>query len=123
MRGSFSLSVKGTRGPQATVPGRLPLCGGAPQPRMLSYDGARNERSAPLSLYEKGERSMNYDPELAALLSQPWSEGACRGYVISAMERCGFKPTDIEQVMLELHEVFDYTTPEEAAAYYERSPY
>lgn len=65
---------------------------------------------------------MNYDPELAALLSQPWSEGVCRGYVISAMERCGFKPADIEQVMLELHEVFDYTTPEEAAAYYERSP-
>mgnify|MGYP000199403658 CR=1 FL=1 len=74
--------------------------------------GQENERSAPLYLYEKGERSMNYDPELAALLSQPWSEGACRGYVISAMERCGFKPTDIEQVMLELHEVFDYTTPE-----------
>ena len=55
--------------------------------------GQENERSAPLYLYEKGERSMNYDPELAALLSQPWSEGACRGYVISAMERCGFKPT------------------------------
>ena len=50
---------------------------------------------------------MNYDPELAALLSQPWSEGACRGYVIAAMERCGFKPSDIEQVMMELHEVFD----------------
>ena len=49
--------------------------------------GQENERSAPLYLYEKGERSM------------------------------------IEQVMLELHEVFDYTTPEEAAAYYERSPY
>ena len=47
--------------------------------------GQENERSAPLYLYEKGERSMNYDPELAALLSQPWSEGACRGYVISAM--------------------------------------
>ena len=26
--------------------------------------------------------------------------------MISAMERCGFKPADIEQVMLELHEVF-----------------
>ena len=38
--------------------------------------GQENERSAPLYLYEKGERSMNYDPELAALLSQPWSEGA-----------------------------------------------
>lgn len=33
---------------------------------------------------------MNYDPELAALLSQPWSNDACRGYVIAAMERCGF---------------------------------
>lgn len=57
---------------------------------------------------------MNCDPELAALLSQQWSEGACRGYVIAAMERCGFKPSDIEQVMMELHEVFDYTTLEEA---------
>ena len=53
---------------------------------------------------------MNYDPELAALLSQPWSNDACRGYVIAAMERCGFKPSDIEQVMVELYELFDYTT-------------
>ena len=57
---------------------------------------------------------MNYDPELAALLSQPWSNDACRGYVIAAMERCGFKPSDIEQVMVELYEVFDYTTLQEA---------
>ena len=59
---------------------------------------------------------MNYDPELAALLSQPWSNDACRGYVIAAMERCGFKPSDIEQVMVELYEVFDYTTLQEAEA-------
>ena len=59
---------------------------------------------------------MNYDSELAALLSQPWSN-------IAAMERCGFKPSDIEQVMVELYEVFDYTTLQEAEAYYERSPY
>ena len=75
---------------------------------------------------------MNYDPELVALFSQPWSNDACRGYVIAAMERCGFKPSDIrcgfkpsdiEQVMVELYEVFDYTTLQEAEAYYERSPY
>ena len=66
---------------------------------------------------------MNYDPELAALLSQPLSNDACRGYTIAAMERCGFKPSDIEQVMVELYEVFDYTTLQEAEAYYERSPY
>ena len=32
---------------------------------------------------------MKYDPELAALLTQPWSNNACRGYVIYAMENCG----------------------------------
>ncbi len=66
---------------------------------------------------------MSFDPELAALLSQPWSEGPCRGYVISAMERCGFKPADISRVMAELHEVFDFISLEEAQALYERSPY
>lgn len=29
--------------------------------------------------------------------TNPFMAGACRGYVISAMERCGFDPTDIEQ--------------------------
>ena len=41
---------------------------------------------------------MNYDPELEALLSQPWSNNACRGYVIYAMENCGFSPQDIRRV-------------------------
>lgn len=77
---------------------------------------------------EEGERNgrrqaVSCDPELAALLSQPWSEGACRGYVISDMERSGFRPVDIERVMRELHEVFGFTTLEEAQALYERSPY
>ena len=51
---------------------------------------------------------MNYDPELAALLSQPWSNGACRGYVIYAMENCGFKTADIRRVVAELHESFRF---------------
>lgn len=63
------------------------------------------------------------DPELAALLSRPWNEGACRGYVISAMERSGCKPADIQRVMGELHEVFDFISLEEAQAIYEKSPY
>lgn len=66
---------------------------------------------------------MTYDPELEALLSQPWSEGACRGYVITAMERCGFKPADIDRMMQELHEVFDSLTLDEAQRLYERSTY
>lgn len=66
---------------------------------------------------------MGIDPELAALLSQPWSDGACRGYVILALERCGYRPAAIERVMAELHEVFGYTTLEEAQAHYEHSGY
>ena len=64
---------------------------------------------------------MSCDLELVALLSQPWNEGACRGYGIAAMERCGFKPADIERVMWELREVFDLLSLDEAQALYERS--
>lgn len=43
------------------------------------------------------------DKELQALLYQQWSNGACRGYVIWAMENCGFAPNDIQRVVSELH--------------------
>ena len=52
-----------------------------------------------------------------------WSNDACRGYVIAAMERCGFKPADIDRMMQELHEVFDSLTLDEAQRLYERSTY
>lgn len=66
---------------------------------------------------------MSFDADLAVLLSQPWSEGACRGYTILALERCGYRPADISRVMAELHEVFDFTTPQQAQAHYEYSGY
>lgn len=66
---------------------------------------------------------MNCNPELAALLSQPWSNNACRGYVIYAMEHCGFSPGDIRRVVAELHEVFDFCGLEETQQHFENSPY
>ena len=66
---------------------------------------------------------MSFEADLVALLSQPWSEEACRGYVILALKRCGYRPTEISRVMAELHEVFDFTTPQEAQAHYEHSSY
>lgn len=66
---------------------------------------------------------MSFDPELAALLSEPWSNGACRGYVIMAMENCGFSDKDIRHVMAELYELFDFKTLEEAETHYQKSPY
>ena len=66
---------------------------------------------------------MDYDPMLAAMLSQPWSNNACRGYVIYAMENCGFSPNDIRRVVAELYEVFDIRSLEEAQQHFEESPY
>ena len=66
---------------------------------------------------------MNCDAELAAMLSQPWSDGACRGYMILALERCGYRPADISRVMTELYEVMDFTTLQAAQAHYEHSAY
>ena len=66
---------------------------------------------------------MNYDPELAALLSQPWNNGACRGYIIYAMEACGFSPEDIRRVVGELHYIFDMRGLVEAEEHYQNSPY
>ena len=66
---------------------------------------------------------MTCDPVLATMLAQPWSNNACRGYVICAMENCGFSPEDIRRVVGELHYVFDFTGLEEAQQHYENSPY
>lgn len=66
---------------------------------------------------------MSYDPKLAALLSEPWSNGACRGYVIMAMENCDFPEKDIRRVMAELYELFDFHTLADAEAHYQKSPY
>lgn len=63
------------------------------------------------------------DKELQALLYQQWSNGACRGYVIWAMENCDFSPDDIKRVVSELHYVFDIHSLEEAEQHYQNSPY
>lgn len=63
------------------------------------------------------------DNELQALLHQQWSNGACRGYVIWAMENCDFSPDDIKRVVSELHYVFDIHSLEEAEQHYQNSPY
>lgn len=49
--------------------------------------------------------------------------GACRGYVIMAMENCGFADQDIRRIMAELYELFDFVSLDEAEAHYQKSPY
>ena len=57
--------------------------------------------------------------EIQDMLTDRWSNNACRGYIIKAMESCGNKSKDIWEVLMELYEVFDFCSAEEAAAYYE----
>ena len=73
--------------------------------------------------YQRGNEKMKFDPTLAAMLAEPWSNNACRGYVIYAMENCGFSPEDIRRVVGELHYVFDFKTLDEAQHHYENGPY
>ncbi len=66
---------------------------------------------------------MEKDMVLDAMLVGRWSNGACRGYVIWAMENCGFTPDDIQRVVSELHYVFDMKSLEEAEQNYQNGPY
>ena len=61
--------------------------------------------------------------DLQQMLSEPWSNNDCRGYVIKAMEDCDFSPEDIKRVVAELHYIFDICAVAEASEYYEKSPY
>ena len=44
---------------------------------------------------------------IPGLETDEWSNDACRGYVIMAMEDCGFSKKDIRRVVGQLYEVFD----------------
>ena len=45
---------------------------------------------------------MDYDFELAAMLFQPRSNNACRGYVIYAMENCVLSPNNIQRLLQDI---------------------
>ena len=49
-----------------------------------------------------------------------WSNDACRGYVIMAMQDCGFSREDIRRVVRQLYEVFDFHTISEAEQKYSK---
>ncbi|WP_010498784.1 hypothetical protein [Paenibacillus elgii] len=52
-----------------------------------------------------------------------WRNGACLGYVIRALEILDFEPTDIQLVVSEMRELFDFVSIDEAHAHYCKSPY
>jgi Holliday junction resolvasome RuvABC DNA-binding subunit len=56
------------------------------------------------------------------ILTEPWTNAACLGYTISALENLGYKSDDIRLVTAEMKELFDWVSVDEAKAYYNGSP-
>ena len=52
-----------------------------------------------------------------------WSNDACYGYVIMAMENCGFANKDIQRVVKQLYEVFDISSVDDAKQKFHSSQY
>ena len=71
---------------------------------MLSDD--RPTDPAWLPIFSKKEHFMgNAFGMIPGLETDEWSNDACRGYVIMAMEDCGFSKKDIRRVVGQLYEV------------------
>lgn len=47
---------------------------------------------------------MNKTGYIPGLEPDKWSNDACRGYVIMAMQDCGFSSKDIQRVLTQLYE-------------------
>ena len=62
-------------------------------------------------------------PSIPGLEPDAWSNDACRGYVIMAMQDCGFSRKEIQRVVIQLYEVFDFNTLEQAKQKYLSSNY
>ena len=91
-------------------------------PAMLSDD--RPTDPARLPIFSKKEHFMgNAFGMIPGLEPDEWSNDACRGYVIMAMEDCGFSKKDIRRVVGQLYEVFDLNSVEDAKEKYLSSPY
>ena len=52
-----------------------------------------------------------------------WQNSACMGYAISALESLDYEPEKITEVVMELKELFDWLSVEEADETYSNSDY
>ena len=54
---------------------------------------------------------------------EPWKNSACLGYVVTALENLDYEPEKITEVVMELRELFDWLTVEDADEAYTDSDY
>jgi alkylhydroperoxidase/carboxymuconolactone decarboxylase family protein YurZ len=56
-------------------------------------------------------------------MNGPWSNNACLGYVIAALQRKGWSKEQIKEVVGAVYSEFDFKTVDEARRIYEKSIY
>lgn len=79
-----------------------------------------------LTKYIEDQKKSNMPEELKNTLLQStsiWTNGACYGYIIMAMEDAGCSKELIGKVLRHARDVMDFVTPEEAEQKHERSNY
>jgi len=91
-------------------------------PAMLSDDRPTNPAGL-LIFFSKEFLMENAFGMFPGFEPDEWSNDACRGYVIMAMEDCGFSKKDIRRVVGQLYEVFDLNSVEDAKQKFHSSPY
>ena len=79
----------------------------------MSDDRPTNSGGLP-SLFSKGDFMEKTVGMIPGMEPDEWSNDACRGYVIMAMEDCGFSKKEIQRVVGQLYEVFDLNSVEDA---------
>ena len=89
---------------------------------MLSDDRPTNPAGLPI-FFSKEFRMENAFGIFPGFEPDEWSNDACRGYVIMAMEDCGFSKKDIRRVVGQLYEVFDLNSVGDAKQKFHSSPY
>ncbi len=91
-------------------------------PALLSDDRPTNSGGLP-SIFSKGDFMEKTVGMIPGMEPDEWSNDACRGYVIMAMEDCGFSKKEIRRVVGQLYEVFDLNSVEDAKEKFYSSPY
>ena len=92
--------------------------------KVTGYQSITKADAKPTDKVFRGDDGEMYSAlELQALMSEAWSNNACLGYTILAMESLEFQEAKIKSIVRAMHMCFDAYTLSEADQHYCKGPY
>lgn len=89
-----------------------------------AVDEIQAKKSKPTDKIFRGSDGAMYSAlEMQALMSEVWSNNACMGYVIMALEELKYSEDEIKRIVAAVRNGFEWTTLQEADTHYCRSEY